>query len=155
MTKPRTHLTVLIAGVALLVSASSASASPGQLALIQDDAAFVEGRRGDPRALLREARHQLGADIVRVNLYWRSVSPAPRANSKPRGFEVGDPSSPRYRWATYDHIVANARAAGLRVYLTVTGPTPDWGSREPRRCREGCIWKPSSRLFGTFVKAVA
>ena len=92
MTKQRTNLTVLIAGVGLLVSAASAGASPGQLALIQDDAAFVEGRRGDPRALLHEARHELGADIVRANLYWRAVSPAPGANSKPRGFGVGDPS---------------------------------------------------------------
>jgi hypothetical protein len=155
MTKPRTHLTALVAGVALLVSTANADASPGQLALIQDDAAFVEGSRGDPRALLQEARHRLGADVVRANLYWRAVSPSPRANSKPRGFAVGDPSSPRYRWAMYDHFLANARAAGLRVYLTVTGPTPDWGSREPRRCREGCIWKPDSRLFGKFVKAVA
>ena len=146
---------MVIAGVALLASAASAGASPGQLALIQDDAAFVEGRRGDPRALLHEARHELGADIVRANLYWRAVSPAPGANSKPRGFGVGDPSSRRYRWAMYDQFVANARAAGLRVHLTITGPTPDWGSREPRRCREGCIWKPNSRLFGKFVKAVA
>jgi hypothetical protein len=155
MTKPQTHLTAFVAGVALLVSAASANASPRQLALIQDDAAFVEGSRGDPPTLLREARHQLGADIVRANLYWRAVSPSPRANSKPRGFAVGDPSSPWYRWAMYDHFIANARAAGLRVYLTITGPTPDWGSREPRRCREGCIWKPNSRLFGKFVKAVA
>jgi hypothetical protein len=88
---------------------------------------------------------QLGADVVRANLYWRSVSPAPRANANPRGFTVADPSSPRYRWAMYDHFVANARAAGLRVYLTITEPTPDWGSREPRRCREGCIWKPDSQ----------
>jgi hypothetical protein len=148
-------LTALIAGVALLVSAASANASPGQLALIQDDAAFVEGRRGDPWALLHEARHQLGADIVRANLYWRVVSPAPTANSKPHGFEVDDPSSPGYRWAMYDNFLANARAAGLRVYLTITGPTPDWASREPRRCRDGCIWKPRSRLFGKFVQAVA
>jgi hypothetical protein len=145
MTKPQTHLTAFVAGVALLVSAASANASPRQLALIQDDAAFVEGSRGDPPTLLREARHQLGADIVRANLYWRAVSPSPRANSKPRGFAVGDPSSPWYRWAMYDHFIANARAAGLRVYLTITGPTPDWGSREPRRCREGCIWKPNSQ----------
>jgi hypothetical protein len=155
MTNARTHLTVLAAGVALLVSAASADASPGQLALIQDDAAFVNGWRGDPRALLREARHELGADIVRANLYWRAVSPSPRAHKRPRGFEVGNPSSPRYRWAMYDHFVANARAAGLRVYLTITGPTPDWGSGQPRRCRGGCIWKPDSRLFGKFAKAVA
>ena len=155
MTKPRPHLSAVVAPLLVLAFAASASASPRQLALIQDDAAFVEGRRGDPRALLREARHELGADVVRANLYWRAVSPSPRANSKPRGFAVGDPSSRRYRWAMYDHFVANARAAGLRVYLTISGPTPDWGSREPRRCREGCIWKPDSRLFGKFVEAVA
>lgn len=155
MTKPRNHLIAVALALAVLALAPSAQAAPGQLALIQDDAAFVEGRRGDPRALLREARHRLGADIVRANLYWRAVSPTPGASSKPRGFAVGDPSSPRYRWAMYDRFVANARAAGLRVYLTITGPTPDWGSREPRRCREGCIWKPNSRLFGKFVKAVA
>jgi hypothetical protein len=155
MTNTRNHLIAAIVALALPVLASSAQAAPAQLALIQDDAAFVEGRRGDPRALLHEARHDLGADVVRANLYWRVVSPAPSANSKPEGFDVGDPYSPQYRWAMYDHFVANARAAGLRVYLTITGPTPDWASHEPRRCHEGCIWKPDSHLFGKFVKAVA
>ena len=147
----------LVATVAaLLALGGSADAAPHQLALIQDDAAFVEGSRGDPRALLQEARHELGADIVRANLYWRAVSPAPASHRRPRGFEVGDASSPGYRWAMYDHFVANARAAGLRVYLTISGPIPDWASREPQRCRrEACIWKPDSRLFGRFVKAVA
>jgi hypothetical protein len=139
----------------LLALAAGAQAAPGQLALIQDDAAFVEGTRGDPRPLLGEARRELGADIVRANLYWRVVSPSPDSARKPRGFDVGDPTSAGYQWAMYDHFVANARAAGLRVYITVSGPFPDWASREPRRCREGCIWKPAGRLFGQFVKAAA
>ena len=146
---------VTIAAV-LAGGAAGAHAAPRQLALIQDDAAFVEGTRGDPAALLREARHELGADIVRANLYWRAVSPAVHARRKPAGFDVGDPSSPGYSWAMYDRFVANARAAGLRVYITISGPFPDWASRQPRRCRrDSCIWKPSSRLFGQFAKAVA
>jgi len=148
-----TAVTVL---VALLAPAANAHGARGQLALIQDDAAFVEGTRGDPAALLSEARAELGADIVRANLYWRAVSPAPEATSRPAGFEVGDPSSPGYQWAMYDRFVANARAAGLRVYITISGPIPDWASRQPRRCRrEACVWKPDSRLFGQFAKAVA
>src|ERR687895_2718068 len=111
MTKPRPHLSAVVAPLLVLAFAASASASPHQLALIQDDAAFVEGRRGDPRALLREARHELGADVVRANLYWRAVSPSPRGNSKPRGVAVGDPSSRRYRWGVYEHLLANARGA--------------------------------------------
>jgi hypothetical protein len=151
----RTPLIAFAALAVLLALGAKASAAPGQLALIQDDAASVEGRRGDPRALLHEARHELGADIVRANLYWRAVSPAPQSARKPSGFEVGDPSSSGYRWAMYDAFVANARAAGLRVYLTISGPIPDWASREPWRCRESCIWRPNSRLFGRFVRAVA
>jgi hypothetical protein len=63
-----------------------------QLALIQDDAAFVEGGRGDPRALLHEARHELGADIVRANLYMprlkRSMRLAARHGRMPRGRSI-------------------------------------------------------------------
>jgi hypothetical protein len=105
--------------------------------------------------LLQEARRDLGADIVRANLYWRTVSPSPDSTRKPGSFDVADSSAPGYRWAMYDRFVANARAAGLRVYLTITGPIPDWASREPGRCDDGCIWKPDSRLFGRFVSAVA
>lgn len=148
--------TAVTIAAALAGGAMGAHAAPGQLALIQDDAAFVEGTRGDPAALLREARQDLGADIVRANLYWRAVSPSVGARRKPAGFDVGNPSSPGYGWAMYDRFVANARAAGLRVYITISGPFPDWASRQPRRCRrDACIWKPDSRLFGQFAKAVA
>lgn len=152
----RLLVTAVTCAAAALLPAAAAHASRGQLSLIQDDASFVEGRNGDPRARLLEARHELGADIVRANLYWRDVSPNPDAKRKPDGFEVGDPSEPGYRWAMYDSFVQNARAAGLRVYIAITGPFPDWASRQPRRCRrDACIWKPRTRLFGQFAKAVA
>jgi hypothetical protein len=59
MRKPRTHVTVLIAGVALLVSAASAGASPGQLALIQDDVAR-DVARTDPAPSIR---HRVGGAL--------------------------------------------------------------------------------------------
>jgi hypothetical protein len=149
-------LAVAAATAAFLVAAPATTAGPRQLTLIQDAASFVHGANGDPYERLAEAR-RLGTDVVRLNLYWRQVSPSPNANRKPAGFVVGDPGSPGYDWRLYDRFFANARRAGLRVYVTVSGPIPDWGSREPRRCdrEDGCAWKPDARKFAQFVKAVA
>jgi hypothetical protein len=146
-----------VASAIWLAVAGAAHASPHQLTLIQDTASFVHGANGDPYERLAEARHDLGADIVRVNLYWRQVSPSPNARHKPPGFVVGDPDAQGYDWRLYDRFFENATRLGLRIYVTVSGPIPDWGSREPRRCRgdTGCAWKPRARAFAQFVKAAA
>jgi hypothetical protein len=156
MTPIRATIAILTLCLALAL-APGAAASSKQLALIQDGPAFVEGHVGDPFERLAEARLELGADIVRANLYWRDVSPRPTANRKPGGFEVGDPASPGYAWGKYDRFVANANRLGFRVYITISGPIPHWGSTEPRRCDgdESCTWKPDYDLFGLFAKAVA
>jgi hypothetical protein len=146
-----------VACAAWLAVVGTASAGKHQLTLIQDTASFVHGANGDPYERLAEARHDLGADVVRVSLYWREVSPAADAKHKPRGFVIGDPDSSGYDWRLYDRFFDNATRLGFRIYVTVSGPIPDWGSREPRRCNGdgGCAWKPRARAFAQFVKAAA
>jgi hypothetical protein len=94
-----------------------------------------------------------GADIVRIHARWSAVSPGLHQRRRPRGFDVADPDSRRYRWETLDQAVDLARADGLRVMLTVTGPGPLWTSRNPRL--RNPLYKPNPRLFGQFARAVA
>jgi len=144
---------ILALAIALALPAT-AGASGRQLTIMQDDQVFTGWSRHDPARAMAEAK-ALGADAIRATLVWEYVSPRPRSGRKPEDFDVANPNSPRYLWGPYDRVVEEARRQGLKVLLNVTGAIPRWASREPRRCRGRCVWKPSPRVFGEFVKAVA
>lgn len=157
MTKTAYTVAALAAALALALP-GAAHAAPSQFSIIQDDAAFT-GFAGDPGRWFAEAR-ALGADMVRLNVYWRDVAPGARSLRKPAGHDVSDPTSPGYDWSIYDRAIRLARAHGLQVLATLSGPVPYWGSHEPRRCARGrrplhCVWKPDAREFGHFVAAAA
>ena len=149
----RRSLPVLALAACLLLPATAA-ASRTQLSIIQDDRVFWGSGAHDSVAAMREAK-ALGVDVVRTNMVWQYVSPAKRARRKPSGFDIADPDSPGYHWNAYDHLVKLARQNGLKVLMTISGPSPHWGSRQPSRCRRNCIWKPRPDRFGAFVAAVA
>ncbi len=90
-----------------------------------------------------------GVDIVRIHARWGQIAPARR----PHDFHPSDPADRHYQWATLDGAVSVARAAGLKVMLTVTGPGPLWTSRDPSR--HNPLWEPSATAFGAFAHAVA
>ena len=80
------RLTITIAMlVAAAVAAPAANASSRQLLIMQDDAHV----RSAPGATLAEFA-SLGADVVKINLYWDEV--APNTRRKPTGFD-GEPAS--------------------------------------------------------------
>ncbi len=135
--------------LATLAVPTSASAKRSQFTIFQ---ATREMRSADPavRARALDDVEALGVHWLRVVLYWQDVAPEVDARTVP-AFEETDPAAyPEAGWAIYDRVLADARARGFRVLLTVTGPGPRWATRS-RRDR---VTRPSPTRFRRFVTAV-
>jgi hypothetical protein len=153
----RTLVCVLLALVAGLVLPSAASAGATQLSMMQDDAELFGDRGEDPAAAMKEMK-ELGVDVLRTNVLFYRIYDDYTDRSKPAGFDPSDPNSPQYtRWGPTDRIVALAKQHGIKLLFTISGPGPHWSSSQPGRCRGNrlCPWKPSPKVFGQFVEAVA
>jgi hypothetical protein len=88
----------------------------------------------------------LGVRWVRVILYWHGV--APNANSKrDPHLRRTDPRS--YDWTRYQRVIDSARARGMNVLLTVSGPVPKWATRHER----DTVTYPSPTQFRRFMIA--
>jgi hypothetical protein len=151
----RTLVCALLALVAVLAVATSANASSRQLSLIQDDAEMFGDRGEDPVAAMREMR-DLGVDVLRTNVLFYRVYRRQQDRVKPAGFVTSDPSEPLYEWGPTDRIVSLARANGIKLLLTVSGPGPRWFSERPGSCgNKPCTLRPKAKEFGQFAAAVA
>jgi hypothetical protein len=136
------RLTITIAMlVAAAVAAPAADASSRQLLIMQDDAQV----RAAPAATLAEFAG-LGADVVKLNLYWDEVAPSGRR--KPSGFDGSNPAS--YAWGSYDNAVQAILAQGLQPYISLGGHAPRWATRGPGRTGTA---RPSAREFRLFAQA--
>lgn len=136
------RLTIAIAVLtAVAVVAPGANASSRQVLVMQDDAHV----RAAPDATLDEFA-SLGADVVKINLYWDSV--APNTRRKPSGFDGSNPAS--YAWGSYDTAVQAILARGLRPYLSIGGHAPRWATRG--KGRPGTM-RPSAKEFRLFAQA--
>lgn len=94
----------------------------------------------------------LGADIIRVNVTWRSYAPRAGSKKRPKHFNGSNPRKYSQRkFAMLDSLVAGAQQRGLQVLLTPTGPIPTWASRCKKKAR---TCKPSPTEFGRFVRAL-
>jgi hypothetical protein len=147
-------LRILVAAVALAgVTAPAASADGTAELLFEDGLLLNPSDAGIAPGIAGQWRNRLGADTVRIQAYWDAVSPNPTATIKPAGFNVANHADPRYRWTDIDRAVATARAAGLRVLLTIHQCGPRWAGSQPSN-RVHC-WKPRAALYGQFASAVA
>ena len=136
------RLTITIAMlVAAACAAPAADASSRQLLIMQDDSQL----RSAPTATLDEF-DSLGADVVKVNLYWDGVAPGGRR--KPAGFDGSNPSG--YTWDFYVAIDQAIRNRGMRPYFSLGGRAPDWATK--RRGRRG-TYRPSAKEFRLFAQA--
>jgi hypothetical protein len=97
-------------------------------------------------AALDEIR-SLGVGALRIILYWQDVAPAARSRVRPQ-FEATDPAA--YDWSAYDPAIEGARARGMRILLTVTGPVPRWATNGAR----DNVTRPSPNEFQQFMQAV-
>ena len=111
-------------------TAGTASASPGVLYGLQDDAWLRYDYSGSltDRVLKLKA---MGVGIVRFTLHWNEVAP-----TKPKN--ASDPNDPAYDWAAYDEIFKTLTAYKIKILVTLYG-TPKWanGGRAPN-------WAPTS-----------
>ena len=150
----------LLACTALLVMAvmtvpSLASASSSQLSLLQDDRELLGETGEDPAAAMAEIR-RLGVDVIRTNVIYNRVYRFPSQRRKPRAFNASDPNSAFYDFSKTDRLVNLAKANGMRVQITITGPGPFFTSSSPSRCsRQPCSYRPKPSEFGRFAAAVA
>jgi hypothetical protein len=144
----------LVLTAAALMTPGLASASKNQLSLIQDDRELLGDSGQNPATSMREIA-DLGVDVVRTNIIFYKIYDRPRQRRKPSGFDASDPDSPQYDWTATDRLMSLARANGIKVLATITGPGPRWASTTPGSCSVPCAKNPSSKAFGQFAAAVA
>jgi hypothetical protein len=89
----------------------------------------------------------LGVGALRVILYWQDVAPQAQSRVKP-SFDETAPAS--YDWSAYEATIDGARARGMRILLTVTGPVPRWATNGAKNN----VDRPSPNEFQKFMQAV-
>jgi hypothetical protein len=139
---------------AFALHAAPAAASTKQVSLIQDGVALNQNPYGEMAEM-----KELGANTVRVLLFWWQVAPNASSRTAPRGFTASSPAAyPAKNWAQWDAIVQAAKAEGIRVDLDITGAPPDWadGKGVPKKFTNSRFgWIPNAGDYGQFVRAVA
>lgn len=130
----------------LLLSAvlpTYASARRDQVSVIQDDARVLSGNARD--GSLDEMK-TLGADVVKVTIFWRDVAADKPANAE-------DPNAyPAAKWAPYDAAIQAITARGMQPFVDLSGGAPDWAT--PKKSDPPGAYRPNAAEFGKFAKAV-
>ena len=98
----------------------------------------------------------LGVQVVRTSIFWANVlSNYTYPTRRPAQLKPTDPGSyPAQGWALPDKIDRAAAAAGVPLFVTITGPIPVWAAGPGRGTQFPVTWKPSPAAFGDFVRAV-
>jgi Cellulase (glycosyl hydrolase family 5) len=139
---------IVITLLSLLAVPAAAQASPRQVMSFEAPTELLDYSR--VAVTLREIR-AFGVTNVRQLVYWQSFAPRPNSKKKPR-FNAANPDAyPAGTWARLDQLVASAKALGMKVMLTPTGPVPRWATA----AKKDHLTRPSSKLFGQFVTALA
>src|SRR3954467_11299621 len=109
-----------------------------------------------PRELLSAATRDatlshitsLGVSNIRQLVYWRDYAPSPTSARKP-DFDANNPDAyPAGSWGNLDGLIAAAKAHGVSVMLTLTGPPPRWAAKDSK------LSSPDAKAFGAFATAV-
>jgi hypothetical protein len=145
------RVAVLAAIAALLLSPAVAQASRGQLTMMEDSTQLLtQGQAARDFAL--DQFKALDADIVKVRVEWRDIAPDPSSSRKP-SFDATDPGAyPAGAWDNLDAAVRGIVARGMKPFLMVGPPAPDWATTGPTRKYVG-VWKTDPADYGDFVRA--
>jgi hypothetical protein len=144
--RPRRSLLAVFL-VPLLLLPAAAQARSDQRVLFE---APRELRSDDPalRAATVDEIQGFGVGWLRVVMYWRDVAPRPGTPALPR-FDERDPAA--YEWSRYDPMIDEAKARGMHVLLTISGPVPRWATK----AKADNVTRPSATRYGRFTEAVA
>jgi hypothetical protein len=132
---------------AFFAAASSSQASTKQFTLFEAPRELLSNNDALRQQTLDEIQG-LGVKWLRVVLYWRSVAPSPNASRSPAGFDGAGQAG--YNWDTYDRVIAEARARGFNLLVTISGPVPKWATGN----HKSYTYKPNAARFQRFVTAV-
>jgi hypothetical protein len=144
---------ILLAILAVIVTAAPAAAAPNAGVSIMDDQLLLENGQ-DQSVTDRHMRRfrSLGVDRVRVSAFWDQIAPRPGRRRKP-GFDAGSPTAPEYVFTNLDRVVQSAARNGLRVLISITTPAPLWATGDPGQHNR--VWKPRAGEFALFARAIA
>ena len=146
-------LTASLIAAACLALPSAASASRTQLQMFQDGGQL----QTVPAAALAKFR-ALGANSIRVVVFWYQIAPSANSKTKPK-FNAADPNAyPSANWKIWDTIVRDAAVDGIKVDFTVAGGSPTWadGPGIPKNYLHAShfAWKPNAAEYGQFMQAM-
>src|SRR4051794_37176918 len=143
----RKFLSLIGVAAAFLAAASPSQASTHQFTLFEAPRELLSSDDG-LRAQTLDEIQGMGVKWLRVVVWWRSVAPDSGSSTPPAGFD--DAGQDGYNWTTYDRVVNEARARGLNLLVTLSGPVPKWASAN----HKSYTYKPSATRFQHFVTAV-
>ena len=145
----------LASGAALvlaLMAPAAAQAARGQLSMMEDTTQLLT-RGPEARDSALDAFKALGANIVKVRVQWRDIAPDPAARTRPE-FDASNPAAyPAGAWDALDGAVQGIAARGMRSFLMVGPPAPDWATAGRPKKYVG-VWKPDPAEYGQFMRAV-
>jgi hypothetical protein len=147
------RLAVLAAIAAALISPAAADAARTQLTMMEDSTQLLT--LGDTeRDFALNQFQALNADIVKVRVEWRDIAPDPTSRRKPSNFDATDPAAyPRDGWNPLDAALRGIVARGMRPFLMVGPPAPDWATAGPPKKYVG-VWRSDPAEYGAFVRAI-
>ncbi len=133
--------------LAALCAPAAASASPRQTVTFEAPRELLSA---STRAATLDQITSFGVTRVRQLVYWRDYAPDPDSRTRPN-FDASDPNAyPADKWDNLDGLVSAAKAHGVAVTLTLTGPVPRWATRDKR---DGLAY-PDAKEFGAFATAI-
>lgn len=134
--------------MALCVWAATAGASARQTVTFEAPRELLSA---STRAATLDQIQNFGVTRVRQLVYWRDVAPEPDSKTKPAGFDGANPAAyPADKWDNLDGLVAAAKARGIDVTLTLTGPVPRWATKT----KKDNYTDPIAAEFGAFATAI-
>ncbi|MEA2425782.1 MAG: polysaccharide biosynthesis protein PslG, partial [Thermoleophilaceae bacterium] len=149
----RRALAIATALAATLLAPAAAAAARGQLTMMEDSTQLLS-LGPDARDAALDNFKALGANIVKVRVEWRDLAPDPGSRRKP-AFDATDPTAyPADVWTPLDAAVHGIVARGMRPFLMISPPAPDWATAAPPKKYIG-VWKTNPADYGDFVRAIA
>jgi hypothetical protein len=136
-----------------LLAPAAASASRTQVTMMEDSTQLL-GRGPEARDSALDSFKALGTDVVKLRVEWRDLAPDPSSRTRP-DIDATEPGAyPEGVWDALDGAVGGIVARGMRPFLMVGPPAPDWATAGEPKKYVG-VWKVDPAAYGDFVKALA